>query len=141
MEENMNPTQTAQRPGMLTTLCILTFIWSGLWTLLSLVGIFASGWLGAYVGGMLGGFGDMGTGIFIVVFVIMLIFWGLSLLGAIKMFGLKKSGFILYVIPNGLMALLQIFSIATAFTTGGLVYLLVSILFIVLYAQNLKFMK
>lgn len=141
MEENMNPVQTTQRPGMLTTLCILTFIWSGLWTLLSLIGIFASGWLGSVMDDYIPGMGGMGTGIFIVVFIVMFIIWGLSLLGAIKMFGLKKSGFIMYVIPNGLMALLQIFSIVAAFSPFGLIYLLVSILFIVLYAQNLKFMS
>ena len=141
MEENMNPVQPTQRPGMLTVLCILTFIWSGLFTLLSLIGIFSSKWLGTIIEEYVSNMGGISTSIFLLVFIVMFIFWGLSLFGAIKMFNLKKSGFIMYVIPNGVMTLMQLFTIVAAFTPFGLLYLLVSVLFIVLYAQNLKFMS
>jgi hypothetical protein len=140
--EQQNPTlQKKERPGGLTALCILTFIWSGLWTLLALIGIFASGAFIGYFENMLPGGGAMATGIFIAVFAILFILFGLSLFGAIKMFTLKKSGFVIYAISNGLMLLLQIFSLVSAFNLGGLIYLLISILFIVLYAQNLKVMS
>ena len=92
--------QKKERPGMLTALCILTFIWSGLWTLLSLIGIFASGAFMSYFENMLPGGGAMATSIFIIVFVILFILFGLSLFGAIKMFTLKKSGFIMYTIST-----------------------------------------
>jgi hypothetical protein len=140
-EQNVAVVQN-QRPTAVTVLCILTFIWSGLMALVSLIGIFASGWfaslLGDYGGGALG---DMAGGILIVIFLISFILWGLSLFGAIKMFGMKKSGYILYMIPNCLMLIGQIIGIFSAFTFGSFLYLLVSILFIVMYGMNLKLMK
>jgi hypothetical protein len=141
MEQQNVTLEKKERPGGLTALCILTFIWSGIWTLIALVGIFASGAFIGYFENMLPGGGAMATGIFIAVFAILFILFGLSLFGAIKMFTLKKSGFVMYTIANGLMLLLQLYSIATAFSIGGLIYLLISLLFIILYAQNLKYMS
>ena len=135
-------TTAPQRPGMLTALCILTFIWSGAWTLLSLIGIFASGWISSFFSQYLGtGGGGIIGSYFAIVMIVLFILWGLSLFGAIKMFGLKKSGYIIYMIPNCLMLLLQIIGMLAAFTVGSFIYLLISILFIVLYGMNLKFMK
>ncbi len=149
----------ATRPGFLTAICILSFIGSGLWALLSLIGIFASGWIMSILGGMMGGGmksapamegvsaedmaaasaaveGGMGMfgGMIIIIFVVSLIFAALSLFGVIKMWAQKKSGFILYVIPNGLCLLgsLISFDILMILITGG---------FIAMYAVNLKHMK
>ena len=142
MEEmNTTPVEASKRPALLSVLCILTFIWSGLMTLLSLIGIFASGWIMDLAGGSFGSLGSAGGAILIVVFVIMLIFWGLSFWGALLMFKLRKGGFIMYVIPNGLMLIFQLIGIFSAFSFFNLLYLLVSIAFIVLYGMNLKFMK
>lgn len=141
MEQQNVTLEKNERPALLTTLCILTFIWSGLMSLFSLIGIFASGALSGYLENMLPGFGSMSAGFFIIIFLVMLILFGLSLFGAIKMFQLKKSGYVIYMIPNCLMLLFQIIGIAAAFTFLSLISLLVSILFIVLYGTNLKYMK
>jgi tryptophan-rich sensory protein len=133
--------QEAKRPALLTVACILTIIWSGLWALLSLIGIFASGWLAGMLESYMSGLGALGGAAFLIVFIILFVLFGLSLWGAIKMLGLKKGGFIMYVIPNGLMLLFQIIGIFSAFSFGSFLYLLVSIGFIVLYAMNLKNMK
>jgi tryptophan-rich sensory protein len=133
--------QEVKRPALLTVACILTMIWSGLWALLSLIGIFASGWLAGMLESYMSGLGALGGAAFLIVFIVLFVLFGLSLWGAIKMMGLKKGGFILYVIPNGLMLLFQIIGIFSAFSFGSFIYLLVSIGFIVIYAMNLKNMK
>lgn len=134
-------TQETKRPGLLTAACILTMIWSGLWTLFSLIGVFASGWIGGLVEGYVPGMGNLGGAVILIACIISLILWGLSLWGAIKMIGLKKGGFIMYIIPNGLMLLFQLIGLFTSFTFGSFFYFLVSIGFIIIYAMNLKNMK
>ena len=52
MEETNTIDATAsKRPGFLTTLCVLSFIGSGLWALISLIGIFASGPIMGFISG------------------------------------------------------------------------------------------
>ena len=133
--------QEVKRPALLTVACILTMIWSGLWAFIFLIGVIASGWIGSLIEGYVPGLGNLGGMVIIIVCLVAFIFFGLSLWGAIKMIGLKKSGFILYVIPNGLMLIGQLGGIFTAYSLGSLIYLLVSIGFIVIYALNLKNMK
>lgn len=130
-----------ERPSILTTFLVLTCIWSGLMSILSLVGILASGTIVNLIDDAVQGLGALSGSYIVIVFVIMLILWGMSLLGAIMMFSLKKAGFILYIIPNGLMLIFQVLGLTSAFTFGALVYLLVSILFIFIYAKHLKIMK
>ena len=145
MEEQNTATipevQEVKRPALLTVACILTMIWSGLMALLFLVGIFASGWIAGMLDSYMSGLGALGGAAFIIIFIIGFALWGLSLWGAIKMMGLKKGGFIMYVIPNGLMLLFQLIGIFSAFSFGSFLYLLVSIAFIVIYAMHLKIMK
>ncbi len=126
---------------------------------MSLIGIFASGWLMSFMGNFMGEavqqaqengelngmdaeraqhvmnmFAGMGTGLLIIVCIISLILGGLSLWGAISMWGLKKSGFILYVIPNGLVFLANLisFNVVGILVNGG---------FIAMYAVNYKHLK
>ncbi len=141
--EEMNTIQPVkqERPSILTTFLVLTCIWSGLMSILSLVGILASGTIVNLIDDAVQGLGALSGSYIVIVFVIMLILWGMSLLGAIMMFSLKKAGFILYIIPNGLMLIFQVLGLTSAFTFGALVYLLVSILFIFIYAKHLKIMK
>jgi hypothetical protein len=141
--EEMNTIQPVkqERPSILTTFLILTCIWSGLMTLLSLIGILASGTISGLIDNAVPGLGALSGTYIIIVFIISFVLWGMSLFGAIKMFSLKKSGFILYIIPNGLMLIFQLIGIATAFTLGSFFYLIVSILFIYIYAKHLKIMS
>ncbi len=51
MEQTNNGGEAAKRPQFLTVLCVLSYIGSGLWALVSLIGIFASGWIMSMLGG------------------------------------------------------------------------------------------
>jgi hypothetical protein len=158
MEQTNTAASTQARPQFLTVLCILSYIGSGLWALLSLIGIFASGWIMSLIGGGAaaevdtsamtpeqaeafaamseGGSGIMGmlSSYLIVVFIISLILAALSLFGVSKMWKLKKSGFWMYTIVNGLMVILGLLG-------GGIFGAVVGIAFIVMYGLNLKHMS
>lgn len=138
--ENTKNTVT-KRPLLLTLLCILTFIFSGGATILSLVGIFASNWLIGKFDQLIPGGDTYSTAFIIVTFLVMLIIWGLSLWGAILMFGRRKGGFVMYIIPNGLVLVVQIIMMISAFHTYFLIATLISILFIILYSTQVKYMK
>lgn len=78
---------TGQRPTFLTVLCILTFIGSGLGVLGGLLGLIGASFLAMFApaGGIL-------------VQLVGLAAAGLCLFGAIQMWGLKKQGFMMYVV-------------------------------------------
>ncbi|MCW3102529.1 MAG: hypothetical protein JWO09_969 [Bacteroidetes bacterium] len=161
MEQTNIQAGATARPQFLTVLCILSYIGSGIWALLSLIGMVASGWILSLLGigvaaaensatmeGMdsvdaeqmhqataaVGGLMGMGTTFFIIIFLVSLIFAGLSLFGVVKMWNLKKSGFIVYTIVNGLILILGLIG-------GGWVMGLISAAFIAMYAANLKYMS
>lgn len=134
-------TRIRKRPVLLTILCILTFFFSGIATLLSLAGIFTSEWLLSKIEPMVPGINDYSGTFFIIMFLIMVIIFGLSLWGAIMMFAARKGGFVLYLIPNGLLLVFQAILTISAFNTFFLVFLLISILFIFLYATQVRYMK
>ena len=144
----------AKRPQFLTTLCILSYIGSGLWALLALIGMIASGWIMGMLGiavenaatspdmnnmdpeavhaasGLLG----MGTTIIIIACLVFLLLNALSIFGAVKMWQQKKSGFIMYTIANGIMLVM--------FVLGhGWFMSVVTAAFIAMYAANLKHLK
>jgi len=130
-----------KRPALLTVLCILTFLCSGLATISSLTGIFASGWLLEMLEAFVPGLSNYSSSFLIVFFLILVVIWGLSLWGAILMFGLRKGGFVLYLIPNGLLLIAQAILTISTFNVFFLLFLLISILFIILYATQVKYMK
>lgn len=153
-------TETKQRPGFLTTLCVLSFIGSGIFALIFLLGTFMSGMLMSWfgLGGMesavanssaMGGadadtmkaattLASAGGGMiatfisyFVYIMVGLLLLSVLSIVGVAKMMQLKKSGFWLYLIPNLIMTVL--------FFMGGSWFIgSVGALFIILYGLNLK---
>lgn len=87
MSETLDATTgTGKRPSFLTVLCILTFIGSGLGLIGGLLGLIGTSALGM--------FAPQGT---MIVQIIGLLAAGLCLFGAIKMWGLFKQGFMLYV--------------------------------------------
>jgi len=138
MEEMNNvPQAKPARPTLLTVLCILTFIGSGL-------GLLAYLLLAALFGAMsdmlssIPGFSGLMTG-GIALFVIMFILAFVSLFGAIKMWGLKKIGFYMYAAAQILMIIVPIIFIPEAgISVFGIV---VTAAFIGLYASTLKVME
>lgn len=117
----------------LTVLCILTFIGSGLGLLSSLLMVVGVGALMSYLGS-LGGVATGGTAYFGVTAVLAAV----SLYGAIMMWKLKKTGFYLYTVANIVAAILPIIWLGSAFAAMGFIW---PVLFIVLYALNLKHMS
>lgn len=81
-------TGAGKRPGFLTVLCILTFIGSGLGVLGGLLGLIGTSFLPSFMS-------VQGT---MIVQIIGLLAAALCLFGAIKMWGLAKQGYMLYVV-------------------------------------------
>jgi hypothetical protein len=143
MEENISPVMpaTRKRPALLTILCVFSFFFSGAMTLFSLGGIIFSNVLTNFVKDSIQGLEDFSSAFFIIIFLVLLILFGLSLWGAILMYGLRKGGFVLYIIPNGLKLVFLIILLLGAFNYYFLIFVMVSIAMIVLYATQIKYMK
>jgi hypothetical protein len=138
--EELTPSNR-RRPALLTILCIFSFFFSGAMTLFSLAGIVFSGVLTSLIRESVPGLEDLSAVYFIVSFLVLLILFGLSLWGAILMFGLRKGGFVLYVIPNGIKLVALVIYMLGAFNYYILALVITSTLMIVLYAGLVKFMK
>lgn len=128
VQDNAPVAEAKQRPTFLTVLCILTFIGSGLGVLFSLLGIFGLGAMNSFLSSYAGA-GAASSGILKPILI--LIFSGASLYGAIMMWSLKKMGYYLYVAA-------QILIVAFGFSWIGLFF---AALFIVLYGLNLKHLE
>ena len=129
------------RPQFLTVLCILTFIGSGLGILGSLLSLVGVGMLGSFAiaGGVIWTFLGLCSS-------------GLCLFGAIQMWGLKKQGFLLYLIGTGLAVLSSIISTValsdlvsyagdSGAMWGGFIFgLAINIAFVIMYNVNRKFL-
>lgn len=124
--EEQNVQATAERPVFLTVLCILTFIGSGLGLLFGLIGLFAAGAIESIAAYMPVG---VDSGIF--KSILLLVLMAGSLYGAIQMWKLKKLGFYIY---SGANVILLIMSF-------GILSLIFTALFIVLYYLNFKVME
>lgn len=134
-------TATTKRPALLTVLCILSFIGSGLsvlvWLLLT-VGI------GSFLGFLenIPGFSDAmagsGAGLGVGIMVLNLVLNGGTLAGAIMMWQMKKLGFWIYSGAFVLQFILPLILMDARFSIFGLI---IMALFITLYGLNLKHMK
>ncbi len=131
-QENVTTANANQRPTFLTVLCILTFIGSGLGILGSLFLVLG---MGAILGalGSLGGAATGGTAYAVIGLILSIA----SLVGAIQMWKLKKTGFYIYTAANVIGILLPVF-FGLGFSAIGAI---IPVLFIVLYGLNLKHMK
>ena len=132
MEENVQQEVTNQvkteRPVLLTVLLILTFIGSGLGLLFGLIGLFTAGNASGFLSGIPG---MPSTALTTGMIIGSIILAAASLIGAILMWQLKQIGFYLYTLA-------QIVALIITFTWFGLV---ISAIFVVLYAIHLKYMS
>lgn len=133
MENTTNEVATAKRPGLVSVLCILTFIGSGLATLMYLLLLIAAGSLGAMLADI-PGLGSMIAGGGMAIFGAGFVLSFASLFGAIKMWGMKKMGFFLYTGAQVLLLIVPLF-FGVPFSVMSAVF---TVLFIVLYGINLK---
>ena len=136
MSEEINVTNNEQsvveRPSFLTVLCILTFIGSGLGVLFSLLAVVG---MGALMGS-LGAFGTAFAG-GTTYMIVSLLMAGASLFGALQMWKLQKTGFMIYAGAAALGIIMPIvFGLGFSFFT-----LVINGAFIGMYYMNLKYMK
>lgn len=155
MSETLDVTSAAapKRPAFLTVLCILTFIGAGLGIIFGIYNVIT---VPAQIQAMKGlvamaeGFGPLGAELksqvaslekfgFISA-ILSLVGSLLALFGAIKMWKLSKAGFFIYLLGQ-ILALVGIFLISGTSFLAGPIGMIFPILFIVLYALNLKHLK
>jgi len=130
-----------QRPEVLTVFLILTFIFSGLMTLFSIMGYFMIENLFPLLVEQIPQLQDIGLGAMKMVMVFIALIWLMSLVGAILMFFMKRAGFYVYIIPNGLMFIFQLMELMGSFNGLTLMFLAISGLFIFVYAKHLSLMR
>lgn len=156
-----------QRPTFLLVLCILTFIGSGWNVLTNLFSIFTAGFMNGNLqmeqySNMVGEMENNSASAFMSGFlnssmevlqatamhareiaVMQLVLSLLSLLGAILMFQLRRSGFFLYTAAQilALFVLPYFAGFSTLVVIGMLWSAFISLIFIVMYAVNLKYMR
>ncbi len=151
-------------PSFLNVLTILTFIGRGLAALTYLIGAFAFGTLMSLMGmgggamdqmrDSMGDLGDpemadafaamdsasglltMGSGAIMAIFLVLSVCAVLCIVGAARMRKLRKSGFTLYVIGNGVLLLAGIWLATQGF--GGYLGVIITAAFIGMYAMNRK---
>ena len=129
---------TNKRPTLVSVLCILSFIGSGLGVLFSLLGVIGVGALASFLenvpglGDALAG-SDAGAGIGLIV--MNLILNAGTLFGAIMMWKMKKLGFWIYAGSYLLQFILPMILFSGRFSIFGLIIMAA---FIVLYGINLK---
>jgi len=142
MEEQV--TEVKKRPQLLSILCVLTFLSTGLGIFTSILTPMISDYLVEFITSMPGYEQNLteegmvmlkaGWGYYLVSLVLI----SLSLFGAIKMWKLKRIGFHLYTIANLLLFCLPSIFLGMDFNLIGLV---LPGLFIGLYAIHLKYMN
>lgn len=137
------PETKPKRPNLLTTLCILTFIGSGMNLFSSLV---IAGFYDIFVEiaqEFSQKFNIPGMEQILearpIYFVVSAVFYAVSIAGAILMLQLKKIGFHVYTIAQILLVIAPMYFMHLP--GPGVPELLFSGLFILLYSMNLKIMK
>lgn len=139
MEEQV--TESKKRPQLLSILCVLTFISSGLGIFTSILTPMISDYLVEFITSMPGYEQNLTEEGLIILkagwgyYLVSLVLISLSLFGAIKMWKLKRIGFHFYTIANLLLFCLPSIFLSMDFNLIGLV---LPGLFIGLYALHLK---
>lgn len=129
-----------KRPELLTLLCILTFIYSGLQTLSNLFMLLNRDFIADNIEGSdfqledLQPILDMPS----LFFLLNTFLFTAVLVGAIYMWSLKKIGFHIYTLAQ--IALLFVISIFNPFNITPFAEILMTSMFILLYYRHLKFM-
>ena len=140
-ELNKDSNEQAKRPELLTVLCILTFIGSGLGVLSNF--FVSTSYSSVQELAASGVLKFPGMDIFLSIdqsyFVTGFILFSVSLFGAYKMWKLKKIGFHFYTIAQILLLIVPYMYISN----NGFPYFgfIISATFVILYGKNLKYMS
>lgn len=128
--------QEQKRPGLLSVMCILTYIFSGIGVIVGLLALIAAGILANIMPASLSGVMTSGGGM--VGGIVFLVTTIGTFLGAIMMWKLKKTGFYLY---SGSYLVRFIVPIFLPYGAFQIFPLIIMAAFIVLYGVNLKTMQ
>lgn len=136
--DSQQPAKSGKAPTIITVLAIFSFIGSGIWAILLLWGIanFESFISTVPAEAFAFGGGDVVNMIRIILIALLLINIG-TIVGPAMMLKMKKRGFIIYVVCNGLWAILFIIS----GDVNSIILGLISVAFIFGYASKLKEMS
>ena len=137
---NLEDKDMKKLPQMLNVLTILTYIGCGLGVLFILLGFLGVGLLSSLTSKSVQGAEVASTVAKYATISLVLSLVGIALcfFGAMKMRNLQKVGFYLYV-AGQLVPI--IFTFATAGVTFGVMGVIIPLVFIILYATQLKFLK
>jgi hypothetical protein len=130
-----------QRPAVLTLFCILSFIANGFMILSGLTGILSSGYIAGLLEQYAPGNQLFGHEMLLITSFSVVIIFGLKMWGVILMFFGRKSGYIMYLIPTGMLMILNVVLLFSKYSAIATAWLLISIVFIVIYSIFLKYMK
>jgi len=137
-----------ERPQLLTVLCILTFIGSGMsllangvlfLTVDSVRAAFDSGVFEMFEGSLEMEAVELLLNVDSLFFVAQAILYGFSLFGAIQMWNLRKTGFHIYTLAQ--ISLLIVFNFFMSSLPFPVFPALISLIFILLYLRNLQFLR
>jgi len=134
-------TSTKKRPALLTVLCILSFIGSGLGVLFGLLLTVGAGGILSFldnIPGFSGAMAGSGGGTAIGYLILNLVLNAGTLTGAIMMWKLKKLGFWIYAGSYVIQFILPMIFIGGRFGIFGFI---IMALFVTLYALNLKHLE
>lgn len=122
-------------------LCWGSFAFSSIFALFSISGIFFSGWYANTITMIVPALSGAGIAILLSVFILLLILAVLSFSGTLLMFRNQKKGFILYIVPNGLMLVFQIILFFEIYSIIWLIIALINIVIIILFSMFADKMK
>jgi len=145
--ESTQSTGTAEagkRPTLLTVLCILSFIAAGFGIIGYLGAIAAVGLVAAAASSLDGAAGAMmatagpSAGLLWAYIIVGFVTTLIALFGVIKMWKMKKSGFMMYAVGVGAATIMNIITYGFGASIVGII---ITGAFIALYGMNLKHMK
>ena len=128
--------QGLKRPGLLTVMCILTYIFSGIGIISGILGLVAAGVLSNIMPTSLSGIMAVGGGM--TGLIVGLVTTIGTFAGAIMMWKLMKTGFIVYTASYLIRFIVPIF---LPYGSFRIIPLLIMAAFVILYGINLKVMK
>lgn len=140
-ENTLDFHEKPQRPEVLTVFLILTFIFSGLMSLFSILGFSMIDKIYPMLVEQIPQLVEFSLSSMKMVMAFVAFIWLMSLTGAIFMFLMKRVGFYIYIIPNGLMFIAQLMELMGSFNGLTLMFLAISGLFIFVYAKHLSLMR
>lgn len=140
-EEDLQVDSKPLRPELLTVFLILTFIFSGLMSLFSVIGFFTLESIYPMIVEQVPQIENISLSVMQTVMIFVSFFWLLSLAGAVLMFLMKKVGFYLYLFPNGVLLFFQIIGLFSNFDFFTFLFILISALFIFIYAKHFSLMR